>query len=424
MRYILPIILLVLFSVNAVEAAIFLEQSTAVTVKIGPFLDDTDFNTEETGLTIAQADVRLSKGGAAFAQKTSATSCTHDENGWYGCPLDTTDTGTVGLLQLFVHEAGALPVKQDYIVLPSASYDALIAVGFATSADVADDVWDEVKSGHTGPTTFGDLATDLDSVLVDTTEIGAAGAGLTNINLPNQTMDVTGNITGNLSGSVGSVTGGATASAQTTAQNDLDTLTGSDGVTLATTQSNYAPSKAGDAMTLTAAATSAQLVDDIWDEATSGHQSAGTTGKALTDAQSAGDPWSTALPGAYGAGTAGKIVGDNINSPMATAQTDLDTITGSDGVTLSTAQSNYAPAKAGDSMTLTSGAVDTIFDEVIEGLFTYRQLIRINSAVMAGKLSGGGTATMTFTGVDGTTARVTATVDSSGNRTSQTLDGD
>lgn len=37
--------------------------------------------------------------------------------------------------------------------------------------------------------------------------IGVAGAGLSNINLPNQTMDITGNITGNLSGSVGSVTG-------------------------------------------------------------------------------------------------------------------------------------------------------------------------------------------------------------------------
>jgi hypothetical protein len=37
--------------------------------------------------------------------------------------------------------------------------------------------------------------------------IGVAGAGLTNIDLPNQTMDIVGNITGNLSGSVGSVTG-------------------------------------------------------------------------------------------------------------------------------------------------------------------------------------------------------------------------
>jgi hypothetical protein len=47
----------------------------------------------------------------------------------------------------------------------------------------------------------------VDAILVDTAEIGAAGAGLTAINLPNQTMDITGNITGNLSGSVGSVTG-------------------------------------------------------------------------------------------------------------------------------------------------------------------------------------------------------------------------
>jgi hypothetical protein len=51
------------------------------------------------------------------------------------------------------------------------------------------------------------LATNVDAILTDTAEIGAAGAGLTNINLPNQTMDIVGNITGNLSGSVGSVTG-------------------------------------------------------------------------------------------------------------------------------------------------------------------------------------------------------------------------
>lgn len=47
----------------------------------------------------------------------------------------------------------------------------------------------------------------VDNILLDTAEIGTAGAGLTNINLPNQTMDIVGDITGNLSGSVGSVTG-------------------------------------------------------------------------------------------------------------------------------------------------------------------------------------------------------------------------
>jgi len=39
------------------------------------------------------------------------------------------------------------------------------------------------------------------------TRIGAAGAGLTAINLPDQAMNITGDITGDLSGSVGSVTG-------------------------------------------------------------------------------------------------------------------------------------------------------------------------------------------------------------------------
>jgi hypothetical protein len=50
-------------------------------------------------------------------------------------------------------------------------------------------------------------STQLAAIVADTSEIGTAGAGLTNINLPNQTMDIVGNITGNLSGSVGSVTG-------------------------------------------------------------------------------------------------------------------------------------------------------------------------------------------------------------------------
>lgn len=63
-------------------------------------------------------------------------------------------------------------------------------------------------------TPAADIAADIAAVKAqtaaietDTAEIGAAGAGLTNINLPNQTMDITGNITGSLSGSVGSVTG-------------------------------------------------------------------------------------------------------------------------------------------------------------------------------------------------------------------------
>ena len=61
------------------------------------------------------------------------------------------------------------------------------------------------------------VKSDTAATLIDTTEIGTAGAGLSNINLPNQTMDIIGNITGNLSGSVGSLTGHTNQTANHTA---------------------------------------------------------------------------------------------------------------------------------------------------------------------------------------------------------------
>jgi hypothetical protein len=48
-----------------------------------------------------------------------------------------------------------------------------------TAAAIADAVWDEAQSGHVGAGTFGEIATEIAAILVDTAEIGAAGAGLT-----------------------------------------------------------------------------------------------------------------------------------------------------------------------------------------------------------------------------------------------------
>jgi hypothetical protein len=83
----------------------------------------------------------------------------------------------------------------------------------------------------------------VDDILVDTAEIGAAGAGLTNINLPNQTMDIVGNITGNLSGSVGTVTG-LTASDVGAIKTKTDAMPGSI-LTTALTESYAADGAAG-----------------------------------------------------------------------------------------------------------------------------------------------------------------------------------
>lgn len=116
--------------------AMHLRQSTASqSVLIGPFVDSTDGNTAETGLTIDAADIRLSKNGANIAGKNSGGG-SHDELGYYTITLDATDTDTVGRLQLMVHEAGALPVYHEFEVIEEAAYDALYAANANPKADV------------------------------------------------------------------------------------------------------------------------------------------------------------------------------------------------------------------------------------------------------------------------------------------------
>ena len=46
-------------------------------------------------------------------------------------PIDTTDTNTLGVLSVSVHESGALPVRQDYTVLPAVVWDEMFDSGFA-----------------------------------------------------------------------------------------------------------------------------------------------------------------------------------------------------------------------------------------------------------------------------------------------------
>lgn len=101
----------------------YLRQSTAVDFALGPFLDETDGKTAETALTLTQPDIRLKKNAAAWAQKNAAQTLSHEENGYYEVALDTTDTNTLGLLSIAVHESGALPVRQDYLVVPAEVFD-------------------------------------------------------------------------------------------------------------------------------------------------------------------------------------------------------------------------------------------------------------------------------------------------------------
>ena len=70
-------------------------------------------------------------------------------------------------------------------------------------------------------------------------------------------------------------------------------------------------------LTFTLSEISGAVADGVWDEATSGHTTAGTTGKALIDSGAAGNPWSTDLATGYSGTQAGNIL-NNVKS-----QTDL-----------------------------------------------------------------------------------------------------
>ena len=168
----------------------FLRQSTSQVIRFGPFVDSTDGVTPETGLTIAQADMQLSKDGAAFAQKSAAGNATHDTDGWYSTTLSTTDTATTGELKIQINVSGALPVWETYFVLTASAYDSLQTGTFnnISSAEVNTQC-DTALTDYDGPTntelnartivsanyaTAANLATvdsNVDAILVDNPEL-------------------------------------------------------------------------------------------------------------------------------------------------------------------------------------------------------------------------------------------------------------
>jgi hypothetical protein len=119
------------------------------------------------------------------------------------------------------------------------------------------------------------------------------------------------------------------------------------------------------------------VVAGVWNATLADYLSAGSTGAALSAAGGAGDPWITTLPGAYATGSAGDIIGNLLTN---------------------------------------------IGTRLVDGGLSQDEVTRLMASVLAGKVSGAGTGTEVFRDINDTKDRVTATVDSSGNRTAITRD--
>jgi len=102
------------------------------------------------------------------------------------------------------------------------------------------------------------------------------------------------------------------------------------------------------------------------------------------------------------------------SSALATAQADLDTITGSDGATLATAQGNYAPAKASD--ILTTALTEAYAADGAEGTLT-QILYMIQQSVQEFAIT---STTRTVKKLDGSTTAATFTLDDATSPTSTT----
>lgn len=118
--------------------ALWLRQLTVASASVGPFISNADFKTASTSLTIAQADVQLSKNGAAYAQKNGSATAPHQQNGFYVVTLDGTDTNTLGTLRLTVSLSTNLHVWQDYQVISPGVYDALVTASNSLAVDAVE----------------------------------------------------------------------------------------------------------------------------------------------------------------------------------------------------------------------------------------------------------------------------------------------
>jgi len=264
----------------------FLKQSTAYTFRMGPFVDDTDGKTAETGLTIARADVRLSKNGDDFAQKTQADNSLHDEIGYYIVVLDTTDTNTVGELLVAVHESGALPVFKTFQVVETDIYAAIFADSATLAASVADILQD---TATTIPATIATVDTEVGAIKTVTDAISTNGSGLSAVPW-NSSWDA--EVQSEVADALVAIGLDHLVSASVAGSDVVDnsivaklvskesTADWDDFVN--TTDSLQALRDRGDASWVTGGGGSASAIADaVWDEATSGHTTSGTFGEQV-----------------------------------------------------------------------------------------------------------------------------------------------
>lgn len=121
---------------------LYLKQSTAATIHVGPAVDATDGFTPETGLAAGTVDeIGVYKhAGTSLTSISGTTTLTHRAGGMYTATLSTSDTDTVGHLVFYMRDDSVCrPIRLEFTVLPANVYDSL--VGGTDQLDVNTAQW-------------------------------------------------------------------------------------------------------------------------------------------------------------------------------------------------------------------------------------------------------------------------------------------
>jgi len=270
----------------------------------GPFVDKTDGVTLEVGAGIitsidhATTGIFLSKaGGTAAIRHQTVTASVLDAYGMFKVTLDTTDTNTVGTLDVLMAEAATfLPVHKTFMILPANVFDSLMGtdlldismVQIGGVAQSATDLKDLADTGY-DPATHKVAGVVLaDGCTANTDMRGTDSAALASVCTEARLAELA---AANLPTDVAAVK-------TDTAAILLDT--GTDGVVLPQAQA-----------------------DKVW----------GTAARALTDKvdfalSTAGilAIWHQLTANIVTASTIGKLLKDNVNAPIGTVDTVVDGI--------------------------------------------------------------------------------------------------
>lgn len=244
-----------------------LKQSTQVDVLIGPLIDDGDFKSveESVAYNATGIDVDVIKGvtkaDVSLANSAGDGYWRHVANGYYAVTLSTTDTGTLGRLRVTFEATGVLPCWECFVVVPANIYDSLIAGSDKLYVDAV-----EISSSSTA----------ADNVEANIDNLDASIAGLNDLSA----ADVNAQVDAALADYDGPTK--AEMDSAFAALNDISAAAVNAEVDLAL--ADYDPPTKAEldaGLAGITAPSASDVADAVWDEAQSGHTTAGTFGLYL-----------------------------------------------------------------------------------------------------------------------------------------------